>query len=170
RSVFNGYGPTESCIGATFHRLEAGRLEEYREKSGIPIGKPFENTAVYILNPYLELVPDGFTGEICIAGIGVADGYLQDPDLTAKKFVNNPFARNVFEQTLYRTGDLGRWNRLGELEYLGRMDDQVQIRGIRVEPAEIAWQLRRVNGVEDAFVQAVRKEDRVQIVAWWTGD
>ncbi|MCB9280800.1 MAG: amino acid adenylation domain-containing protein [Lewinellaceae bacterium] len=170
RSVFNGYGPTESCIGATFHRLEAGRLEEYREKSGIPIGKPFENTAVYILNPYLELVPDGFTGEICIAGIGVADGYLQDPDLTAKKFVNNPFARNVFEQTLYRTGDLGRWNRLGELEYLGRMDDQVQIRGIRVEPAEIAWQLRRVDGVEDAFVQAVRKEDRVQIVAWWTGD
>ena len=97
------------------------------------VGYPISNTKTYILDKYLQLVPIGITGEIYVSGIGLARGYLNRPDLTATKFISNPFE----EGRLYKTGDLGRYLPNGNIEYLGRIDNQVKIRGFRIELGEI---------------------------------
>src|SRR6185436_16043858 len=120
------------------------------------IGRPLPNSRVYVLSPDGELAPLGAPGELFLAGIGLAHGYLGRPDLTAERFVPDPFSRKGGER-MYRTGDLTRWTVAGDLAFLGRVDDQVKIRGIRIEPGEVAAALRQVPGVREAIV-AVRSD------------
>ena len=144
RRLFNAYGPTEATIGACMARLD-GPIG-YRPT----IGRPLENVQIYVLDEQLQPVPIGVPGEICIGGIGVARGYLGRPELSAERFTDNPFAKG----RIYRTGDLGRWLDDGNLEFLGRLDDQVKLRGYRVEPGEIAAVLEEHADVQQAVVTA----------------
>ena len=132
----------------------------------ITIGKPIANTQIYILDKYLQPVPIGVTGELCIAGDNVGAGYLNRPELTAERFIDNPFG----EGKLYRTGDLAYWREDGNLVYVGRNDFQVKIRGLRVELGEIENAISMVEGVIQSAV-VVRKNDegRQLICAFYTG-
>ncbi|MDK2598814.1 AMP-binding protein [Bacillus stercoris] len=144
-SIWNGYGPTENTTFSTcFHIQKTYELS-------IPIGRPVGNSSAYILNQWGMLQPVGAVGELCVGGDGVARGYLRRPDLTKEKFVQNPF---VPGDRLYRTGDLARWLPDGTIEYVGRIDDQVKVRGYRVELGEIESALRHIDGVKEAAVLA----------------
>jgi amino acid adenylation domain-containing protein len=149
REFFNAYGPTESTVCATVAKCS-------QQDNKLPIGYPIANTQVYILDPQLMPVPIGVPGELYIAGVGLARGYLHRPDLTAQKFIVNkneqlPVAR------LYRTGDLARYLPNGSIEYLGRLDNQVKIRGFRIELGEIEVVLSQHPQVREAVV--VVRED-----------
>jgi acyl-coenzyme A synthetase/AMP-(fatty) acid ligase/acyl carrier protein len=144
---FNGYGPTENTVCATMQPC----TEVYWET--VPIGRPVANARVYILDANRELVPVGVEGEIYIAGAGLARGYLNRPDLTAERFVSNPFA----EGRMYKTGDLGSWLPDGTIEYRGRNDFQVKIRGFRIELGEVEAKLAAISGVREAAV--IARED-----------
>ncbi|URZ15357.1 non-ribosomal peptide synthetase [Clostridium felsineum] len=145
----NAYGPTENTVSATHWEYKNG--EEISKK--IPIGKPISNVQIYILNEN-SICGIGIPGELCIAGAGVARGYLNRPELTAEKFVDNPYG----EGKLYRSGDLARWLPDGNIEYLGRIDEQVKIRGFRIELGEIESVLRKIDKVKDAVV-IVREDE-----------
>ncbi len=161
RRFFNAYGPTETTVCATLALCDP--LEE-RPPS---IGRPLDNFQVYVLDAAGRPVPVGVPGELYIGGIGLAIGYLDRPELTAERFVPNPFSDGA-GQRLYRTGDRVRWRGDGTLEFLGRLDQQVKLRGFRIEPGEIEATLRRQAGVREAVV-AVR-EDRpgeTRLVAYY---
>ncbi|PHM72994.1 non-ribosomal peptide synthetase [Xenorhabdus sp. KJ12.1] len=147
--LFNFYGSAEINGDTTWYEYDAAR--------GVPdvsvIGRPIANTRCYILNPDRQLVPSGVTGEIYIAGAGVARGYLNRPELTAERFLADPFSPAP-NARMYKTGDLGRWLSDGNIEYLGRNDFQVKIRGFRIEPGEIETQLMQCDGVREAVVIA----------------
>ena len=145
-TVTNGYGPTETTVCATYFDLNSMEQTDART---IPIGKPLPNYRVYIVDQDLQLVPIGCPGELCIAGVGLARGYLGDPELTAKKFVDNPFEPG---QLLYRTGDEVRWLADGNIEFLGRIDRQIKIRGFRVELGEIETVLKQRADISQAVV------------------
>ncbi|HJT74451.1 MAG TPA: amino acid adenylation domain-containing protein, partial [Chitinophaga sp.] len=130
--IINSYGATEAAIDSSYY--EAGPGTVIRAYHSTPIGKPFPNSSFYILNEEDQLQPIGVAGEICIGGAGVAKGYLNREELTAAKFTDNPFRAR---ERMYRTGDLGRWLPDGNVEFLGRKDDQVKIHGYRVELGEI---------------------------------
>jgi amino acid adenylation domain-containing protein len=132
--VVNGYGPTETTVTATQMECDA------RPGPSVPIGRPMPNRRVYVLDERLELVAPCEPGELFIAGIGVARGYLGRPELTAERFLPDPFAERPGER-MYRTGDRVRWNDDGALEFLGRVDDQLNIRGYRIEPGEVEARL-----------------------------
>jgi len=145
--IFNEYGPTETTVGCTAYLVpEAGY-----PKTAVPIGRPIVNTEVYILNRYLQPVPPGIPGELYVGGEGVARGYIGRPDLTAERFIPNPFNRRPGAR-LYRTGDVAKYLPDGEIVYLGRKDGQVKIRGYRVEPGEIEAALELHPGVAQAAV------------------
>ncbi|MGG1449345.1 plipastatin non-ribosomal peptide synthetase PpsC, partial [Bacillus subtilis] len=144
-SIWNGYGPTENTTFSTCLHIQ----KTY--ELSIPIGRPVGNSTAYILNQWGVLQPVGAVGELCVGGDGVARGYLRRPDLTKEKFVKNPFAPG---DRLYRTGDLARWLPDGTIEYVGRIDDQVKVRGYRVELGEIESALRQIDGVKEAAVLA----------------
>ncbi len=130
REVWNTYGPTETTVIATCSRLRA--------HTPVTLGRPIPNYALYILDEMGELAPEGIAGEICIGGIGVARGYLGMETLTAARFVQNRFgARAVAPARLYRTGDLGQFGDNGELQFVGRIDDQIKLRGYRIELGEV---------------------------------
>jgi len=141
--IYNEYGPTEATVGCAFWKIEDG-------VNPIPIGRPIANATLYIINNQ-QLCPMGVKGEICIGGAGLARGYLNRPDLTAEKFIENPFMPG---RKMYRTGDLGRWMADGNIEFVGRLDDQVKIRGYRIELGEIEDILRRNKDINNAVVIA----------------
>lgn len=145
KNFFNAYGPTEISICATCHKVDP----EVAYGNAIPIGESIHNASVYILNSALELAPVGVTGEIYIGGEGVARGYLNNVKLTAEKFIPDPFGNG---QRLYSTGDLGIRLDDGNIEFTGRIDRQVKIRGCRVEPGEIENALSRCDSIENAIV------------------
>jgi amino acid adenylation domain-containing protein len=142
--VYNHYGPTETTIGKLITGIDLDHLPV-----PIPLGAPFCQSAIYILDESNHLLPAGAVGEICISGAGLARGYYNRPDLTAEKFVTDPFREGA---RLYKTGDLGRWLPDGMIAFAGRKDDQVKIRGYRIEPAEVTAAIRTHSGVETAVV------------------
>ncbi|MHA6534796.1 non-ribosomal peptide synthetase, partial [Paenibacillus sp. BAC0078] len=150
--IINGYGPTETTICSNMY------VFKHQKTSGknVPIGKPMPNNQSYILNESLIPVPVGVAGELFIFGAGVGRGYLNRPDLTRERFIDNPFLPNTF---MYRTGDLARWLPDGNLEYMGRIDEQVKIRGYRIETGEIEHRLLQHADVKEAVVIA-RKDER----------
>jgi amino acid adenylation domain-containing protein len=159
------YGPTETTTFASWHLVTAVPEGAWT----VPIGLPIANTEIHLVDARLDLVRQGVAGELCIGGDGLAAGYWGHPDLTAEKFVPDPFAATPGRR-LYRTGDLGRRRGDGAIEFLGRHDDQVKLRGFRIELAEIAATLRRHPAVAEAAV--VVREDRPgerRIVAYLVG-
>lgn len=150
RRLVNAYGPTEATITAT--ACEAGTFKLSEDLAGaVPIGRPLPGRSIYILDRTLHPLPARVAGEIYIGGDLLAVGYLNRAELTAERFIPNPFAPN---QRIYRTGDLGRWLEDGSIEFLGRADDQVKIRGFRVELGEIEGALRKHEGIRDVVVLA----------------
>jgi amino acid adenylation domain-containing protein/thioester reductase-like protein len=149
RHVLNGYGPTECTTFTTTYEIE-GVPEGTKS---FPIGRPMSNARVYVLNEYLQPVPVGAQGELYIGGDGVAWGYLNRPDLSAERFIADPFGAEPGGR-LYRTGDLGRWNPDGTIGYLGRIDTQVKIRGFRIELGEIETHLASHVQVREVVVVA----------------
>jgi amino acid adenylation domain-containing protein len=150
RRLMNGYGLTETSIGACLGLLDGAASHHS------VIGQPLEGVQVYILDEHLEPLPAGAPGEICIGGVQVGRGYWNRPELTAARFVADPCGEAP--QRLYRTGDLGRQRADGQIEYLGRLDEQIKVRGYRVEPGEIVLALQQHSRVEQAAV--VLREDR----------
>ncbi len=146
--LINSYGPTEGTVAATFSDLSHRHAQDDRR---VPIGRPHANAQVHILDDAMQPVPPGACGEICIGGAGVGRGYLNRPTLTAKRFVPDPFASRPGAR-LYRTGDIGRFRGDGEIEFLGRDDDQIKLRGFRIEPGEIEHALRAHEQIDDAVV------------------
>jgi amino acid adenylation domain-containing protein len=143
QEYYNGYGPTECSICVTLYK------EKSNTNTNVPIGKPISNTQAYILDNNLQLLPYGVPGELFFTGTGLAKGYLNNPVLTAEKFIASPFEQG---KLLYRTGDIGRRLADGNIEYLGRKDDQVKIRGHRIEPGEIETTLKRHPSVQNVAV------------------
>jgi amino acid adenylation domain-containing protein len=145
-SLWNLYGPTETTIWSTIYQVKSG-------DGLVSIGRAIANTQVYILDHRLQPTPVGVPGELYIGGAGVARGYLNRPELTAERFIPNPFSKQP-EARLYKTGDLARYLPNGDIEYLGRIDHQVKIRGFRIELGEIETALAQYPGVEQAVVLA----------------
>ena len=150
--LINAYGPTETTITATAFDI-APRLREPSALQRIPIGRPLTNRVTYILNKYGDPVPVGVPGELYIGGDCLARGYLKRPDLTAQNFVPNPFSSEPGTR-LYKTGDLARYLSDGNIEFLGRIDDQVKVRGFRIELGEIEAALRQHPAVRETVVLA----------------
>jgi amino acid adenylation domain-containing protein len=153
--IYNGYGPTEATINCSIHPVTSEQKSGIAPGESIPIGKPSAHNKIYILDKYRRLLPIGVAGELCVAGEGLADGYLNRPELTAEKFQKtyrfyNSNSTNVF----YRTGDLARWLPGGSIEYLGRIDRQVKIRGFRIELGEIENCLLKHNAIKEVVVTA----------------
>jgi amino acid adenylation domain-containing protein/thioester reductase-like protein/non-ribosomal peptide synthase protein (TIGR01720 family) len=173
--LLNAYGPAECSDDVTYHRIE--EVPE-TDQASMPIGRPVDNMEIYLLDPWLNPVPVGVPGELCVAGIGVGRGYLHRPELTAEKFIPNPFIEALGSRPqalgneslepsayrlepsssrLYRTGDLARYREDGVIEYLGRIDHQVKIRGFRIELGEIEARLLAHPEVREAA--AVVRDD-----------
>lgn len=147
--LYNLYGPTEATIDVTY--FDCSRVEQY---TSVPIGKPVFNTQLYIVDQHGNLQPPGVAGELCIAGENLARGYLHREEMTASKFVRNPFSATG---KMYRTGDLARWFSDGEIEFLGRIDQQVKIRGYRVEIGEIENEILHHPAVKEVAVLLARE-------------
>ncbi len=152
QDVYDLYGPTEDTTYSTFTRRVPGGVAT--------IGRPIDNTQAYVLDEFLNPTPQGVPGEVYLAGAGLARGYLNRPDLTAERFLPDPFGGPGGR--MYRTGDLARYRADGTLQYLGRIDHQVKLRGFRIELGEIETALEACEGVAKALVMV--RED-----AWATG-
>lgn len=151
--LYNGYGPTEATVAVTFWQCQ-----RWDNRLAVPIGKPISNTQVYLLDAQLQPVPIGVAGEIYIGGSTLAQGYLNRPELTAERFIENPFTSlGIKSSRLYKTGDRARYLKNGSLEFMGRLDNQVKIRGIRIELDEIIAVLHQHPEVQQAVV--IARED-----------
>jgi amino acid adenylation domain-containing protein len=164
--IINGYGPTESttftcCYPVPRHLPPA--------VSSIPLGRPIANTEVFVLDPYLRPVPIGVPGELYVGGDGLARGYHKRPELTAERFIPHPFRADPGAR-LYRTGDLVRYLADGNLEFLGRLDQQVKLRGFRIEPGEIEAVLTRHPAVREAVVVMEEEPSGVVLEEETSGD
>ncbi|QYF93465.1 amino acid adenylation domain-containing protein [Massilia sp. PAMC28688] len=157
-ALHNLYGPTEAAIDVTYH--DCAVLPD----AFVPIGAPIDNIALYVTDQNLRLQPLGVAGELQIAGVGLARGYLNLPQLTSERFVANPYRPG---ERMYRTGDLARWLEDGTIQYLGRIDTQVKIRGFRIELGEIEHQLNQHPLVEDSVVVAAGFAGEQRLVAYY---
>jgi amino acid adenylation domain-containing protein/thioester reductase-like protein len=157
-SLYNLYGPTEAAIDVTAYDCSSWHV------GSVPIGAPIDNTQIYILDRFGRPQPIGVPGELCIAGDGLARGYLNQPELTDQKFISNPFGPC---DRMYRSGDLARWLDDGNLQYLGRIDTQVKIRGFRIETGEIEAQLNRHPEIRESAVIARGEGPGTQLVAFY---
>lgn len=158
--ILNGYGPTEITCGSSYQKVI--------DKQNITIGTPIANTQYYVLDSNKKPLPIGVAGELCIAGDGVGKGYLNRPELTAERFVPNPFIPGT---TMYCTGDLARWRADGEIDYLGRIDNQVKIRGLRIELGEIESVMSQFDGIQLAAVTDKKEETgRQYLVGYYTAE
>jgi amino acid adenylation domain-containing protein len=153
-SLHNEYGPSEAHVVTSY--VLTGAPEEWPIRA--PIGRPISNISIYILDHHWQPAPIGVPGELYIGGVSLARGYLSRSDLTAERFVVDPFSKRAGAR-MYRTGDLARWRSDGNLEFLGRTDKQLKIRGFRIEPGEIEAALRERSEVREAVV--VMHEDRL---------
>lgn len=149
--LINLYGPTEATVDVSYFDCSTGQVLK-----SVPIGKPIDNIKLYIVNKNNKLQPVGVAGELCIAGDGLARGYLNKAELTAEKFVENPFTPG---SRMYRTGDLAKWRTDGNIEFLGRLDHQVKIRGFRIELGEIETELLKYQSVKETVVVAKEGQD-----------
>lgn len=153
--IYNGYGPTEITVEATYYQIYDRNTKQYHveAKSPIPIGKPIANMSAYVVDQYLMPCPIGVAGELCIGGVGVSSGYLNRLDLTEKKFIPHPFPK-IGSGKVYRTGDLALWKPDGNLEFVGRTDNQIKIRGYRIELSDIENALGQHADVSEVLVMA----------------
>ncbi|TYP74348.1 non-ribosomal peptide synthetase [Aquimarina intermedia] len=158
--IYNTYGPSETTVCATYHEVNSCEKASH-------IGKPIQNRTVYILNPHNRLVPLGVVGEICIGGNGLAKRYVNNKQLTQEKFIDNPFEENSY---LYKTGDLGKWLGDGSIVFCGRSDNQIKIRGYRVELGEIEKVLSGHSEVSDVIVIAHGTGDSKQLSAYYLSE
>ncbi|MFD9082217.1 amino acid adenylation domain-containing protein [Streptomyces erythrochromogenes] len=160
--LVNLYGPTETAVLGTWHLIR-----EADEHMPVPIGRAVANTTAYVLDDRLRPVPIGVAGELFIAGPGVARGYLNRPELTADRFLDNPHGEAP-DHRMYRTGDLVRWTSAGVIEYVGRADHQVKVRGYRIEPGEIELVLQQHPEVGVALVVALADGEHKRLVGYVT--
>lgn len=163
--IINEYGPTETVVGCSIYTAATNMPWE---GATLPIGQAIWNTRLYILDSQLELVPAGLVGELYVGGAGVSRGYWRRPGLTAERFLADPFADQAGAR-MYRTGDLVRLAPSGDLDYLGRVDEQLKIRGYRIEPGEVEAALKSISGVTSAAVFAVGDADSKRLFACVTG-
>ncbi|WP_085707327.1 non-ribosomal peptide synthetase [Pseudomonas sp. B35(2017)] len=165
--LHNVYGPTETTVDATVWTLDPSAPAPQHAP---PIGRAVDNTLLYVLDSGQQPVPQGVPGELCIGGVQVARGYMNRPELTGERFLKDPFSARPGAR-MYRTGDIVRYGADGQLEYLGRNDDQVKLRGLRIEPGEIQACLEQVDGVREAAV-LIREEASggKRLVAYCTGE
>lgn len=163
--LHNLYGPTEAAVDVSYWKCEKESKLNF-----VPIGKPVDNTQIYILNPYLKNVPEGIPGELHIGGVQVAKGYFNREELTSEKFIPDIFSGKE-NAKMYKTGDLVRYMPDGNIEYLGRLDNQIKIRGFRIELGEIESVLNRMEGIREAVVIAkeIRQGDK-RIIAFLVKD
>lgn len=152
--IFNEYGPTEATVGCIVTQYNP----EKHKNTSVPVGAAIAGIQAYILDDFMNIVPEGVTGSLYISGNGLADGYLNLPELTAQKFIANPFNSN---ERLYHTGDLARINSNNEFEYLGRIDEQVKLRGFRIELADIESNLLKHHSVENTAVVVIENEKAI---------
>ncbi|MGE5329544.1 MAG: amino acid adenylation domain-containing protein [Deltaproteobacteria bacterium] len=160
--LYNLYGPTEATVDVSYYDCSTGEIMNV-----IPIGRPIDNTYLYILDKNYNLQPIGISGELCIGGDQVARGYLNKPELTNEKFIPNPFRDG---ERIYRTGDLARWFPDGDIEYLGRLDFQVKIRGNRIELGEIENKLLSYQEIKDCIVLAKEDNGNKYLCAYYVSD
>ena len=146
--IYNEYGPTEATVGCMIYRFDP----EFDSQSSVAIGRPINNLRIYLLDAALNHVPIGVKGDLYIAGAGLARGYHEQAGMTAETFVEDPFYPG---QRMYCSGDIGRWRSLGVIEYLGRGDEQLKIRGFRVERGEIESALCEIEGITESFTQII---------------
>ena len=156
--IYNIYGPSEATVWVSVERVRPGRR--------LAIGRPIANTHIYIVNKEGELVKKDEIGELCISGDCVGKGYINRPELTKEKFVDNPFGEGI----MYKTGDLAKWLDDGRIEYHGRMDHQIKIHGLRIELGEIESAIQKIPFVKDAAVTARSENDDTYICAYIVSD
>ncbi len=158
--IFNGYGPTETTVFATF--------KELTHTDTINIGRPLPNTRIYIVDKYLNPMPIGTVGELCISGDGLMDGYINNRDLTDERLVECPFEPG---KLMYRTGDLASWYSQGDIEYIGRNDTQVKLNGLRIEFGEIETHIQNFNDIREAVVSVWTDESGKPVIcAYYIAD
>ena len=159
--IFNEYGPTETTVGCTFYEVKSTEEE-------ILIGRPIDNTEIYILDSHNRLQAKGVPGELCVGGAGLARGYLNQPELTTEKFIPNPFREG---ELIYKTGDLARWLHEGTIDYKGRIDDQVKVNGYRIELGEIETQISQYGqDIKQVSVLVTEEKNGGSIVAYFVSD
>ena len=161
--LINEYGPTETTITCIYYLHRKGSAT----RNFVPIGKPVANTTIYLLDRNLQLVPYGAKGEIYVGGAGVSRGYLNRDELTRENFISNPHNPG---ETIYKSGDLGRWLEDGNIEFLGRADNQIKIRGFRIEPGEIELSIKSITGLSDCIVTSKVINDSKELVAYYKGE
>ena len=161
---YNKYGLTEGTVTSTIHPVDFNELTE--SMTGLSIGRPIGNTQVYILDAQLNLVGEGIIGELYIGGKGLSRGYLNKEELTAARFIANPYG----EGKLYKTGDLAKWNNDGTIQYLGRADQQLKYNGVRIEPGEIEGHICNLPGIKESVVTVKEVLGSASLVCYYVSD
>ncbi|MDP9702833.1 amino acid adenylation domain-containing protein, partial [Paenibacillus intestini] len=151
--IYNVYGPTETTVNATKHRIVRNQILSDQVSGIVPVGKPLPNRKLYVVDENMKIVPVGVSGELLIGGSGVARGYLNNSQMTTEKFIDSPFQPG---DRLYKSGDIVKWLSDGSIQYIGRSDDQVKVRGYRIELQEIQAHMRQMPFVKNSYVTVVK--------------